>query len=105
MPHNQASRPQRAGALGKAGCRGVLPQGSPPPKVQCAVCLRSVMHRGQARTREEGAGRAKEVGHLGDERRPDSQGRQRERRGRQGLCSAASEHRGRGREQRGQGRG
>ena len=65
VPHNRASRPQRAGALGKAGCRGVLPQGSPPPKVRCAVCLRSVMHRGPARTREEGTGRVKEVGHLG----------------------------------------
>ena len=74
MPHNRASRPQRAGALGKAGCRGVLPEGSPPPKVQCAVCLRSVMHQGPARTREEGTGRAKEVGHLGGERRTDSRG-------------------------------
>ena len=78
VPHNRASRPQRAGALGKAGYRGVLPQGSPPPKVQCAVCLRSVMHRGPARTREEGTGRAKEVGHLGGERRQDSQSRERE---------------------------
>ena len=105
VPHNRAGRPQRAGALGKAGCRGVLPQGSPPPKVQCAACLRSVMRRGPARTREEGTGRAKEVGHLGGERRPDSRSRERKRRGRQGLCSAPCEHRGRGREQRGQGRG
>ena len=87
VPHNRASRPQRAGALGKAGCRGVLPQGSPPPKVQCAVCLRSVMHRGPARTREEGTGRAKEVGHLGGERRQDSRSRERERRRRQGLST------------------
>ena len=79
VPHNRASRPQRAGALGRVGCRGVLPQGSPPPKVQCAVCLRSVMHRGRARTREEGTGRAKEVGHLGGERRQDSRSRERER--------------------------
>ena len=57
VPHNRATRPQRAGALGKAGCRGVLPQGSPPPKVQCAVCLRSVMQRGPAGTREEGTGK------------------------------------------------
>ena len=35
VPHNRASRPQCAGALNKAGRRGVLPQGSPPPKVQC----------------------------------------------------------------------
>ena len=35
VPNNRAIRPQRAGALDKAGCRGVLPQGSPPPKVQC----------------------------------------------------------------------
>ena len=78
VPHNRASRPHRAGALGKAGCRGVLPQGNPPPKVQCAVCLRSVMHRGPARTREEGTGRAKEVGHLGGVGRPDSRSRERE---------------------------
>ena len=83
VPHNRARRPQHAGALGKAGRRGVLPQGSPPPKVQCAACLRSVMQRGPARTREEGTGRAKEVGHLGGERRPDSRSRERERRGRQ----------------------
>ena len=82
VSHNRASRPQRAGALGKAGCRGVLPQGSPPPKVQCDVCLRSVMHRGPAGTREEGTGRAKEVGHLGGERRQDIRSRERERRGR-----------------------
>ena len=31
VPHNRASRPQRAGALGKAGCCGVLPKGSAPP--------------------------------------------------------------------------
>ena len=92
VPHNRASRPRRAGALGKAGCRGVLPQGSPPPKVQCAVCLRSDKHRGPARTRKEGTGRAKEVGHLGGERRPDSRSRERERRGRQGHCSAPCEH-------------
>ena len=84
MPHNRASRPQRAGALGKAGCRGVLPQGNPPPKVQCAVCLRSVMQRGPAGTREEGTGKAKEVGHLGGERRQDGRSRERERRGRHG---------------------
>ena len=72
---NRASRPQRAGALGKAGCRGVLPRGSPPPKVQCAVCLRSVMQRGPAGTREEGMGRAKELGHKGGERRQDSRSR------------------------------
>ena len=59
VPHNRASRLQRAGALDKAGRRGVLPQGSPPPKMQCAACLRSVMQRGPARTREEGTGRAK----------------------------------------------
>ena len=35
VPHNRASRPQCAGALDKAGRRGALPQGSPPPKVQC----------------------------------------------------------------------
>ena len=35
VPHIRASRPQRAGALDKPGRRGVLPQGSPPPKVQC----------------------------------------------------------------------
>ena len=34
VPHNRASRPLRAGALDKAG-RRALPQGSPPPKVQC----------------------------------------------------------------------
>ena len=84
VPHNRASRPQRAGAPGKAGCRGVLPQGSPPPKVQCGVCLRSVMQRGPAGTREGGTGRAKEVGHKGGKRRQDSQSRERERRGRQG---------------------
>ena len=84
VPHNRASRPQRAGALGKAGCRGVLPQGSPPPKVQCAVCLRSVMQRGPAGTREGGTGRAKEVGQKGGKRRQDSQSREREQRGRQG---------------------
>ena len=78
VPQTRASRPQRAGALGKAGCRGVLPQGSPPPKVQYAVCLRSVMQRGPAGTREGGTGRAKEVGHLGGERRQDSRSRERE---------------------------
>ena len=104
MPHNRASRPQRAGALGKAGCRGVLPQGSPPPKVQCAVCLRSVMHREPAGTREEGTGRAKEVGHLGAERRQDSRSRERERRGRQGHAQHQASTEGE-REQRGQGRG
>ena len=88
VPHNRASRPQRAGALDKAGRRGVLPQGSPPPKMQCAVCLRSVMQRGPARTREEGTGRAKEVGHLGGERRPGSRSRGRERRERQGRDCA-----------------
>ena len=56
------------------------------------VCLRSDKHRGPARTREEGTGRAKEVGHLGGERRPDSRSRERERRGRQGHCSAPCEH-------------
>ena len=37
VPHNRAGRPQRAGALDEAERRGVLPQGSPPPKVQCAA--------------------------------------------------------------------
>ena len=88
VPHNRESRPQRAGTLDKAGRRAVLPQGSPPPKVQCAACLRSVMQRGPARTREEGTGRAKEVGHLGGEQRPDSRSRQREGRERQGRDCA-----------------
>ena len=57
VPRNRASRPQRAGALDKVGRRGVLPQGSPPPKVQCAACLRSVMQRGPTRTRRARAGR------------------------------------------------
>ena len=87
VPHNRASRRQRAGSLRKMGCCGVLPQGSPTPKVQCAVWLRSVMHRGPARTREEGTGRAKEVGQLGGERRQDSRSTERERRGRQGLST------------------
>ena len=34
VPHNRASRPQCPGELDKAGRCGVLPQGSPPPKVQ-----------------------------------------------------------------------
>ena len=88
VPHNRASRPQRAGALDKAERRSELPRGSPPPKVQCAACLRSVMQRGPARTREEGTGRAKEVGHLGGERKPDSRSREREGREKQGRDCA-----------------
>ena len=96
MPHNRASRPQRAGALDKAERRGVLPQGSPPPKVQCAACLRSVMQRGQAGTREEGTGRAKEVGHIGGVRRPESRSTEGEGRERQGrdcalLCTVRAQ--------------
>ena len=55
---------------GAAACchKAVHPQ-------RCSV-LRSVMRRGPARTREEGMNRAKEVGHLGGEHRPDSQGRE-----------------------------
>ena len=103
MPHNRESRPQRAGTLDKAGRRGVLPQGSPPQEVQCAGCLRSVMQRGPARTREEGTGRAKEVGHLGGEQGPDSRSREREGRGRQGrdcalLCTMRAKRAGEGAE-------
>ena len=96
VPHKRASRPQRAGAMGKAGCRGVLPQGSPPPKVQCAVCLRSVMQRGPAGTREGGTGRAKEVGHKGGKRRQDSRSRERARRGRQGHAQRRASTEGEG---------
>ena len=55
---------------GAAACchKAVHPQ-------RCSV-LRSVMQRGPARTREEGMNRAKELGHLGGERRPDSRGRE-----------------------------
>ena len=108
MPHNRASCPQRAGALDKAGRRGVLPQGSPPPKVQCAACLRSVMQRGRAGTKEQGTGGAKEVGHMGGVQRPESrsrEGRDERDRGGTALCSAPCAHRGREREQRRQGRG
>ena len=105
FPTTERAARSARGHWARQGCRGVLPQSSPPPKVQCAVCLRSVMHRGPARTSEEGTGRAKEVGYLGGERRPDSRSREREQRGRQGLCSAPCQHRGRGREQGGQGRG
>ena len=35
VPHNRASRQQCAGAQDEAGRRGALPQGSPPPQVQC----------------------------------------------------------------------
>ena len=66
VPHNRAGHPQRAGALDKLGGHSVLPQGSPPPKVQCAACLRSVMQPGQVETRKEETGRAREVGHTGD---------------------------------------
>ena len=100
----RAARSAR-GHWARRGAAACCHKAARPQKVQCAVCLRSVMHRGPARTSEEDTGRAKEVGHLGGERRPESRGRERERRGRQGLCSAPSEHRGRGREQRGQGRG
>ena len=72
------------GHWARRGAAACCQKAARPQKVQCAVCLRSVMHRGPARTREEGTGRAKEVGHLGGRRRQDSRSRERERRGRQG---------------------
>ena len=37
VPHHRASRPRCAGALDKAEHRGALPQGGPPPWVQCSA--------------------------------------------------------------------
>ena len=94
------------------------PQPSEPPAarggtgqggvVQCAACLRSVLQRGPARTTEKGTDRAKEVGHLGGERRPGSRSREREGRERQGrdcalLCTMRAQRASAGAEGAGQG--
>ena len=46
--------PAASGGTGHGGTPSVLPLGSPPPEVQCAMCLRSVMQREKVETRDKG---------------------------------------------------